>query len=176
MLLRDAKDTLEAAKFITGTGTNEPFGVITGATNTVNAAAGQTFTSANLYALAQAPPPRYRSNGTFLADLAILNKIEQFETAAGARLFDLNEGRLLRRPVYEASEMADVTTTGTKFLLFGDFSRYVIIDRVGLSVELIPHLMGTNRRPTGERGLYAYWRNGAKVVDANAFRALSGTA
>jgi HK97 family phage major capsid protein len=33
-LLQDAKDTLEAAKFATGTGTNEPFGVVTGTTTT----------------------------------------------------------------------------------------------------------------------------------------------
>jgi predicted phage gp36 major capsid-like protein len=52
----------------------------------------------------------------------------------------------------------------------------VIVDRVGLSVEVIPHLVGTNHRPTGQRGLYAYWRNGSKVVDANAFRALLGVA
>jgi hypothetical protein len=40
----------------------------------------------------------------------------------------------------------------------------------------MPHLFGSNRRPTGERGLYAYWRNGSKLVDANAFRALTGIA
>ena len=48
--------------------------------------------------------------------------------------------------------------------------------RIGLLIGLIPHLFGSNRRPTGERGLYAYWRNGSKVVDANAFRALIGIA
>jgi predicted phage gp36 major capsid-like protein len=45
-----------------------------------------------------------------------------------------------------------------------------------LSIEPIPHLFGSNRRPTGERGLHAYWRNGSKVVDADAFRALIGIA
>jgi HK97 family phage major capsid protein len=62
-----------------------------------------------------------------------------------------------------------------KIAVFGDFSRYMILDRVGLTVEVLPHLLGANRRPTGERGLYAYWRNGAKVLDANAFRAITGT-
>ena len=46
------------------------------------------------------------------------------------------------------------------------------MDRIGLSVEVIPHLVGTNHRPTGQRGLYAYWRNGAGVLSANAFRVL----
>jgi hypothetical protein len=65
----------------------------------------------------------------------------------------------------------------TRLLAFRtDFSRFVIVDRIGLSIELIPHLFGANRRPSGERGMYAYWRNGSKVVDAGAFRVLLGLA
>ena len=42
-----------------------------------------------------------------------------------------------------------------------------------MAIEVIPHLFDvTNNMPTGQRGLYAYWRNGSKVVDANAFRTL----
>jgi HK97 family phage major capsid protein len=71
--------------------------------------------------------------------------------------------------------MAETITNGTKIALYGDFSRYLIVDRVGLTVEVVQHVFGANQRPTGQRGLYAYWRNGAKVLDANAFRALTGT-
>jgi HK97 family phage major capsid protein len=50
---------------------------------------------------------------------------------------------------------------------------YSIIDRVGFRVELIPHLFSpSNNRPTGQRGLYAYWRVGAGVVNPNAARVL----
>jgi HK97 family phage major capsid protein len=180
-LLQDAKDDLEAAKFISGTGTNEPFGVLTGTTNTVNAAAGQTFTLANLYSLVAALPPRYRTRSAFIGDLLVFNRIRQFDTVGSSAAIWQdslqlgNPSMLMGRPAYEASEMADVATS-VKFLVLGDFSRYVIVDRIGLTVELIPHLMGANRRPTGQRGLYAFWRNGAKVVDANAFRALLGVA
>ena len=180
-LFRDAKDELEAGKFISGTGTNEPFGVLTGTTNTVAAATGLTITLANLYSLKNALPPRYRANGVYLADAAILDRFRQFDTVGSSAAIwvdTLQDGipaRLLGRPVYEASEMAETITNGTKVALYGDFSRYLIVDRVGLTVDFIPHLMGANRRPTGERGLYAYWRNGAKVLDANAFRALTGT-
>lgn len=72
--------------------------------------------------------------------------------------------------------MTGTTATGVKFLLLGDFSRFVIVDRIGLDVEVIQHLVGTNHRPTGQRGLYAYFRNGSKVVDANGFRLLIGLA
>jgi HK97 family phage major capsid protein len=178
-LLAEAKDDLEANKFTAGSGTNEPFGVLTGTTNTVNAGAGQTFTIANLYSLVAALPPRYRPNASFVASLAVINRIRQFDTQGGANLWVQLQadapGILLGRPFYENSEMADVATS-VKFAVYGDFSRFVIVDRVGLSVELIQHLVGTNHRPTGQRGLYAYWRNSAKVVDANAFRALLGVA
>ncbi|MDQ3481696.1 MAG: phage major capsid protein [Actinomycetota bacterium] len=182
VLLQDAKDQLEASKFLAGTGTNEPFGVLTGTTNTVNAATGaDAFTYANLTALAASLPPRYRPRAAFLGNLAILNRIRDFSTAGGGAVWEpstqeANPDRLLGKPVYEASMMPTTAGTGEKFMLYGDFSRYVIVDRIGLEIELIPHLFGLNRRPTGQRGLYAFWRNGAKVVDANAFRALLGTA
>jgi HK97 family phage major capsid protein len=182
-LFRDAKDVLEAGKFVTGTGTNEPFGVLTGTTTTVAAAAGLTMTLANLYALKNALPPRYRNSpsAAFLFNVATLDRFRQMDTAGSATAVwadGLQVGspsRLLGYPVYEASEVTGTITNAVKFGVFGDFSRYMILDRVGLTVEVLPHLLGSNRRPTGERGLYAYWRNGAKVLDANAFRAIVGT-
>lgn len=185
-LLQDAKDDLEAAKFSAGSGVNEPFGFITGATNVVNAATGQTFAVPNLYALEEALPPRYRARASFVGNRAIYNRTRQFDTQGGASLWiTLGQGlpnsatgalgqALLGYPTYEASAMEATPATGNKFLTLGDFSRFVIVDRIGLDIELIPHLFGVNRRPTGQRGLYAYWRNGSKVVDANAFRTLVG--
>jgi HK97 family phage major capsid protein len=179
--LADARDTLEAGKFITGTGTNEPFGVAVGTTTTVAAATGLTMTLANLYALLASLPPRYRAQASFIGDLEILVRIRQFDTAGSSAAIWVDSlqndmaSRLLGKPVYEASEMPGTITNAAKILIFGDFSRYLIVDRVGLTVDVIPHLFGANQRPTGQRGLYAYWRNGAKVLDANAFRALTGT-
>ncbi len=182
-LLQEGKDDLEADKFFTGTGTNEPFGVIVGATNTVNATTGQTFDAEDLYRLEAALPPRYRARASFVANRAIYNLIRQFVLTGQSNPWkDLDQatttdgrvGNLLGYPAYEASGMTGTTATGVKFLLLGDFNRYVIVDRIGLDVEVIQHIVGTNHRPTGQRGLYAYFRNGAKVVDANAFRLMIG--
>jgi len=41
-----------------------------------------------------------------------------------------------------------------------------------MNVEIVQHLIGANRRPTGQRGFYAYWRNTSKVLVNNAFRTL----
>lgn len=179
--LAEARDTLEAGKFISGTGTNEPFGVAVGTTTTVAAATGLTMTLGNLYALKNALPPRHRARGTFIGDSAILDMIRQFDTVGSSSaiwvdsLQDDIPDRLLGKAVYEASEMPGTIVNATKILIFGNFSRYLIVDRVGLTVDVIPHLFGANQRPTGQRGLYAYWRVGGKVLDAGAFRALTGT-
>jgi HK97 family phage major capsid protein len=59
----------------------------------------------------------------------------------------------------------------TPILVFGDFDNYVIADRVGTTVEFIPHLFHTtSNRPSGQRGWFAYFRVGADVVDNGAFR------
>src|SRR5204863_3335086 len=83
-------------------------------------------------------------------------------------------GQLIGMEAYELSTMPTALTTTTDLMVVGDFSNgYLIVDRIGMEVELIPHLFGaTNRFPTGQRGLWAFWRTGAGVVVANAFRYL----
>jgi HK97 family phage major capsid protein len=178
--INDAKDE-EEASFFTGNGTlPNPQGVITGTTNTVNASAGGAFTLANLYALFGALPPRYRPRARFMADLLVANMTRQFDTAGGAGLWTQlsndTPATLLGKPFHEASAMSDVTTVGAKFFLYGDFSRYVIVDRIGMQIETVNHVVGTNHIPTGQRGILAFWRNNAFVADANGFRTLLGLA
>jgi HK97 family phage major capsid protein len=180
-LIQDAKDEEEAASFFTGNGTlPNPQGVLTGTTNTVNATSPQTFSLANLYALMGALPPRYRPRAAYMADLLIANLTRQFDTAGGAGLWTTlandTPPQLLGKPFYEASGMPDTPATGNKFFLYGDFSRYIVVDRIGMMIETVQHVVGTNHRPTGQRGLFAFWRNNAFVADANGFRALIGVA
>jgi HK97 family phage major capsid protein len=129
-LFRDAKDVLEAGKFVSGTGTNEPFGVLTGTTTTVAAAAGLTVTLANLYALKNALPPRYRNSGraAFLANVASsTGSASSTPSAPQTAVWQdgLQAGtpsRLLGYPVYEASDISGTITNATKMAVFGDFS------------------------------------------------------
>ncbi len=193
-LIADAKDDEEATAFATGDGTPpNPFGVLTGATGTTAAASGLTVTAANLYSLEAALAPRFRPRAQIVANRAIYNIIRALDTAGGAQLWrrigesipnnpasDGGSGNtglaLLGYPVNELSTMSATVVNATKIMLIGDFSYFKIVDRVGMSVEVIPHLFGaTNRYPTGQRGFYAYWRNGSKVLSASAFRALTGT-
>ncbi len=187
-LLQDSKDELEATKFATGSGSNEPYGVLTSATATVTSSTGGAFNSVDLYTLEANLPPRFRPRASMVLNRFFAQKIRQFDTNGGAQLWidNLQLGlanqvptpgnygaRLLGYGAYESSAMASSVTTGSKAIIMGDFSYYVIADRIGLSVELIPHMFATaNNRPSGQRGLYAYWRNGAGAIATNAFRTL----
>lgn len=181
-LFQEAKDILEATQFYSGAGTTVfPQGVRTGLTNTqrVQTATTAVFVVGDLYALQNALPPRARNAGSsFIASLTQLNRIRALDTSGGSSLWvQLGSGlpgQLLGMSAYELSTMPTAITTTTDLMIVGDFKTgYLIVDRIGMELELIPHLFGaSNRFPTGQRGLWAMWRNSAIVLDANRFRFL----
>lgn len=187
-LFAQSKDNEEATAFTTGNGTApNPQGVITGATTVYTTAGTAAFVVADLYGTKNALPPRFRPNSAYMAEMSIYDKVRQFDTSGGASIWVDNlqlattndavptpgslQARLLGRPAWENSAMASALTTGNLILIVGDFNYYLIVDRVGMSVEVVPHLFATaNQRPTGQRGLLAFWRNTGKVLSAAAFR------
>ena len=54
----------------------------------------------------------------------------------------------------------------------GDFQYFVIVDRLGVDIEIVSNMFGPGLRPTGQRGIYAIWRNTSKILDPAAFRVL----
>jgi HK97 family phage major capsid protein len=173
-LFADAKDTLENTKFLTGLGhaSSEPQGLIAvgGATAVISTATTATLAVADIYALEAALQPRSRARASIVGNKAVFQKVRQFDTAGGASMWtQLQFGYpadLIGYPVYEWSAYSSATTTsGSTVATIGDFSRFLIIDRVGMNVELIPTLFATaNNRPYGARGLYCYWRNTSAVL------------
>ena len=75
-------------------------------------------------------------------------------------------------PVVKASAMASATTSGNHLIVLGDFSQFVIYDRLGVNVEFVQNVVDGDGLPVGKRGLVAYKRVGSNVSDQNAFRAL----
>lgn len=179
-LLVDAADQLQAAAFATGDGSGKPTGIVTALTGTaseVNAAADDTFASGDVFALQNALPPRFQPRAEWCANLSIINVMRQFETGNGALKFpELVSGQLLNRRINEMSNMdGAIGTSGAVsnfVLVYGDFNNYVIADGIGTTIELIPNLVGSNRRPTGQRGLFMWLRTGGDSVNDNAFRML----
>jgi HK97 family phage major capsid protein len=198
-LLQDAKDDLEATKFALGAGhgSNEPKGLITAATATTTTGTVAGFAIADLYKVFEALPPRFRPRAQWLGNLFTFDKVRQFDTAGGSGVWVDADGvanvrglgpgvggegiggnpvvmqpALLGRAAWESTAMGSVLTTGTKILAIGDFRYFVIVDRIGMNIEILPNLVGANQRPTGQRGLYAYWRNQSDVLSTSAFQVL----
>lgn len=179
-LLAFGRDTLESTKFITGSGTNEPIGIQTalnGTASNVTSGSNDAFVIGDIYKLDNALPARYRLNSSWLGHRAVFNAVRGFDTNGGAGMWvqlpQDQPAQLLGRPVYEAEAMPSTPATdAADTLIYGDFQNYVIADRIGMTVEFIPNLVGANRRPTGQRGWYAYYRVGADSVNDDAFRML----
>lgn len=180
-LFADARDQLEAAAHCTGSGSGQPFGIVTRVAavtaSRVAATTNNSYVAADVYKVASALPPRYRPNAKWIAELSTINLTRQFDTAGGSSFWaNLGMGQpeqLLGRPIYECSSMDGTLGTGDDdILLLGDFSRYYIRDRMGMEVLYDPIVLGANRRPTGQVSWTAFWRTGADCVDPAAFRLL----
>lgn len=176
----NARDDLDANKMILGSGTNEPKGVVTALAAQVLVqdfnATNSAVSAQDLFDIQAATGPRYRSRSSWLMNLAYINRIRALGTSDNyfsqtVRLPDAAFSELLGRPLYESSAITSVlSTTTNNWAVFGDFSNYVIVDRVGLTVEFIPNLFDpTTGRPNGSRGWLCHWRTGADVVNTTAF-------
>lgn len=178
-LIQDAKDVEEATSFVTGDGSTgtQPDGIVGGlAASSLVYTGDSSFDVANVYDLKNDLGPRFRSRAQFLSEGSIYDLVRQFDTAGGSNMWvQLQEGRPGQLIGYRAREIstmdADVENAAD-ILLFGDFSQFLIVDRIGMRMEIIPHLFGTNQRPTGQRGVFAYWFNNSKILVDNAFRLL----
>jgi HK97 family phage major capsid protein len=188
-LFGDARDRLEGAAFATGAGdsSNQPQGVVTGVaavtSSRVAATTAYTFGAPDVFDVDNAMSQRYRPGAHWVANKSIYNLARQFAIGSGGMTgsfwVDFGGGHpssLIGYPVHEASAMAGaLATTGTahNVLILGNFSQgYYIVDRIGMSVAYNPLVIGTNRRPTGEVGWFAFWRTGGAVINADAFRLL----
>lgn len=187
-LMMVAKDDLEQETFVTGNGSNKPHGlfydIYTNYTGQVQASAGSnTFTAPDVYALAQKVAARYRGRGSWIADEVTYDAIRGFATSSIKDIFQESialdrPGTILGRPAYGNPQVDATYGSGENYIMaFGDINAaYTIVDRVGMSVELVPHLFGTGTNlPNGTRALYAWWRTGARVVDSGAVAVLNIT-
>ena len=181
-LLADAKDRLEEAAFATGNGsTTGPFGVVPAATTVYTTATTTVIALADVYGTQAALPPRFRNSPScaWVANVAIINKFRQLDTAGGASFWtNLGKGQpetLLGAPIYESLTMSGSTATTTLMAIMGDFSQYIIVDRVGVSLIYEPLVKGTGGiLPSGQAGWFMFWRVGANLSSVNAFRVMKG--
>lgn len=181
-ILQDAKDVEEATAFATGNGTApNPSGVVAtlGTASWVDTAGSAALAAGDVYLLENAMAPRFIANSSIVASKTTYNRFRSLFQAQASSAGDpfsrpsQGMGELFNGyPKYELSTMSTSIGTGSLVMLQGDFQQFLIVDRVGMGIELVPHVLGSNRRPTGERGVYALWFNNSKILVDNAFRLL----
>jgi HK97 family phage major capsid protein len=182
-LLAFGKDVQDAAAFATGSGSAQPTGIVTaltGGASIVPSSTADAFLIADLYAVQAGLPARYRPNASWLANNAWYNLVRGFNVQGQWTEIGADRPALLMgKPAYESEDMDGVITAAADnyMAVFGDFSNYVIADRVGMTVETIQHLLdgSTPSVPTGQRGVYCYYRVGADSVNDGAFSMLNVT-
>lgn len=181
----EAIDDLWATAFVTGSGVGQPTGFVTalaaaGAPVVVSGDGSEALDAGDPVKLQNALPPRAQANSAWAMALPTINALRFAETSNGALLYPSLQNdvpTLLGRRVFEISTMDsvvnDAATENNYLIALGDWSRFLIADRVGTRVEIVSHLVGANRRPTGQRGFYAWFRSGSGVLTPNSFRLLN---
>jgi len=186
VVLRDAAEQLLATALTTGSGSGQPTGIVTalaasaGGASIVAGTGSEALAAADIYKVQNELGARWQANAAWMASLTVLNVLRQFETGSGAHAFPglhMTPASLLGRPVFENSVMDSTinaaATEANYVAIYGDWSQYCATVRVGSQVELVPHLVGSNRRPNGQRGAWLWGRYGADSLIDGAFKMLN---
>jgi HK97 family phage major capsid protein len=144
---------------------------------TSGAAGAADLVAADAYALDNALGPRWRRNANFLAAKSTYNALRKATDANDNFWASFGGGlpaEMIGYSVYENNSFDTTVVSGSDdyVLLLGDFRQYLIADRIGTTLMYEPMVLGSNRRPTGQAGWFAYKRTGANVLTSNAFKLL----
>jgi HK97 family phage major capsid protein len=189
MVLGQGYTDLIAAQSMTGSGSSQPTGLFTAMANTTTSPAHSKVTTAgeicalDVREVWAQMPERFRPGSTWVMNVQVEALIRAFGNGLALSDFTVNlaaDGTsvLMGKPVVLTDYAPGFTgTTGAEnFLVVGDVSQFYIIQRAGMTVELVQHLFDTSSgRPTGQRGWYAYTRLGFDVVNHNALRILANS-
>lgn len=188
----DAKAIEQADSFIYGDGQDEEPGGLLGTMPDGSRITTGALADTDLYGITgsneNALGARFLAGASWLGSNGIYNEIRALAADSDgaslwARLADGRPGGLLNRPDFEQSTMPRNSAGGggdlDDYLVLGDFYNFLIVERIGMTTEVAPHLFrqavaGTGYGvPTGQRGFIAHWHNNAKLIVPNAFRVLT---
>ena len=136
----------------------------------------------DLFALGQSLPARYQQNAAWLSNYTWEYSIRNFANAASplssSFWTDLGGGAppmLLGKPYHRTSGMmaaplSTATASSDYPMVIGDWSNYLVVDRLGSTIHFSDWVIGSSRRPTGEAGWMFFTRFGGAVLNNDAFR------
>ena len=167
-LLGERLGRITNTHFTTGTGSSQPNGVVTASTAaSVALAADNAPSYANLMSIKHSVDPAYRDMASWMfADTVLLN-IKSIVDGDSRPLWregltsdapDTIDGD----PYVINQDVPTAATTGTKSLLYGDFSKYIIHDVIGMQFVRLNELYAANLQV----GFHAYLRSDGDLLDA----------
>lgn len=161
---------LEETHFISGTGTNQPSGILTGGTSALTAAGTTAITADEIIDLVYAVPQKYRKKGHFLMNDSTIKLIRKLKSNDNQYIWQpgLKEGQpdsLLGYPLHTSSAM-EAAAAGKKPIVFGDFKQFRILDRRGLYFQRLVEIAATS----GQVGFLAYRRYDSAVLHSDALK------
>jgi HK97 family phage major capsid protein len=174
-----------------GSGTNVPTGIFTAMSSTttpphVKVTTAGSICGNDIRSVFGSLAERYRQSASWLMSPSVAQEISALAAPSvsnGLAPHDWVPGYatqptlLLGRPVLISSYApAFSSTTGAaNYCVVGDFSRFLLVSRVGTGIELLPSVpnLPASNLPTGQRALYYQSRWGSGPTDVLAFRILS---
>jgi HK97 family phage major capsid protein len=174
-----------------GTGSSVPLGLFTAMSSTtspshVTVHSAGTLAAGDVRAVFAALPERYQLNASWLMSPSMVQACAALAAPSVSNGLAPHDyvpaspgapARLLGRPIVVSSyapSFASATSGTFNWMVCGDFSRYLVVNRLGASLELIPQLRDqATARPSGSRAYFYQARWGAGPVDDLAFRLLS---
>jgi len=179
-LLGNGWSDATAGYLATGSGVGQPKGIITAldavTASEVQITAPGALAAADISKAWVSLPDRGRVNASWVMNESVREKIAGWGDEYGNRTVDLG-GRLEQirnRPVYSTEKfpVAATTTGSANQVVVGDFSGYLVVQRAGMTIEPVQTVVDSTGLPVGKRGLFAWARIGADVVDAGLLRLL----
>lgn len=166
----------EEQAFLTGTGTNQPTGILTDTNGTSagsTAAKTDTLTFDDLIDLFYSLKAPYRQNAVFLMSDDTIKTIRKLKYKNDQYVWQPSvqagqPDRILNCPVYTSPYMPNLAA-GNKPILFGDFNYYWIADRQGRTFKRLNKLYAV----TGQVGFLGSQRVDAKVILPAAIKTLA---
>ena len=172
-VIAETKGTDEEAEFTSGDGVGRPFGILSdnirgvqSGTTLVLTYGGATTGFLGLYAALRG---QYRQNATWMMNSQSFSAALGLEDSGSTLIFPPNAlpNTLFGRPVAFNEFMPDPDVDGNQAVIFGDFSHYIIADRMQLRV------MRLVERAAPNIALLPIARLGGQVSRTNAFKVMT---
>ena len=192
-LIQEAKDNEEEASWATGAGGATasigvgPVNGTSGAYTSMTTITSVTLAALDFDAVEAALPVRHRFGAQWFMNRLNIRKAQALETAGG-KYFGGNQYQAvgqadldpagntgLRLLGYAVNESPSLPTAATANIVIGTLLQpqsFVIVDRVGMSVQFIPFILNSSALATGQQALYFMYRNHAAPINVDAGRTL----